>query len=485
MTTSARAAGALTVAITNAAEFAARGRLRHRAADLRRAGAQRRGDENVRRDGRGARSAHGAWADDDALAAALEPLAAAAGGSRRVGLERSACRRLPTPRASSPSAAGSTLAIAREAALKLKETCNRHAEAFSGAEFLHGPVALVSSRYPILMFMPTDAAAPGMRQLASDLRQNGHGAVHRRARRSDRHAAADACRRSTRGRRHLPDPELLCAWPCNWRSTWRSTSTGPGISGKSPAPHERIATTTPWRRTVSSTATSFCATAPSSSKARTWLRSRPARELPASMPVHSLPDGAWLAPGLHRRSGERRRGRPVQRCADSLRASAPSPRPIAGFGTTALLPTLISDTPDKMRAALAAAQSAAADNPSVLGIHFEGPFLSPEKPGVHDPSMFRRPDRARRRSAHVMARRRRARHAGARACSGRLHRRAGTVGRARLAWPFHGHLRADEGGACRRSHRRSRISSTRCARLPAASPGPSPPPSRRRARGSA
>ena len=52
---------------------------------------------------------------------------------------------------------GPTLAIAREAALKLKETCDLHAEAFSGAEFLHGPVALVSTRYPILMFMPTDA----------------------------------------------------------------------------------------------------------------------------------------------------------------------------------------------------------------------------------------------------------------------------------------------------------------------------------------
>jgi glucosamine--fructose-6-phosphate aminotransferase (isomerizing) len=65
---------------------------------------------------------------------------------------------------------GPTLAIAREAALKLKETCNLHAEAFSGAEFLHGPVALVSSLYPILMFMPADEAAEGMRRLASDLR---------------------------------------------------------------------------------------------------------------------------------------------------------------------------------------------------------------------------------------------------------------------------------------------------------------------------
>ena len=68
---------------------------------------------------------------------------------------------------------GPTLAIAREASLKLKETCALHAEAFSGAEFLHGPVALVSPRYPVLMFMPTDAAAHGMRQLATSLHEKG------------------------------------------------------------------------------------------------------------------------------------------------------------------------------------------------------------------------------------------------------------------------------------------------------------------------
>jgi glutamine---fructose-6-phosphate transaminase (isomerizing) len=68
---------------------------------------------------------------------------------------------------------GPTLAIAREAALKFKENCNLHAEAFSGAEFVHGPVALVERDYPILMFMPTDAAAPGMQQLAATLRRKG------------------------------------------------------------------------------------------------------------------------------------------------------------------------------------------------------------------------------------------------------------------------------------------------------------------------
>jgi glucosamine--fructose-6-phosphate aminotransferase (isomerizing) len=68
---------------------------------------------------------------------------------------------------------GSTLAIAREAALKLKETCNLHAEAFSSAEFQHGPMALVSQHYPVLLFMPTDEAAAGLIEFAADLRRKG------------------------------------------------------------------------------------------------------------------------------------------------------------------------------------------------------------------------------------------------------------------------------------------------------------------------
>jgi glucosamine--fructose-6-phosphate aminotransferase (isomerizing) len=68
---------------------------------------------------------------------------------------------------------GATLPIAREAALKLKETCHLHAEAFSSAEFQHGPLALVSPLYPVLVFMPTDAAAAGLREFAADLRGKG------------------------------------------------------------------------------------------------------------------------------------------------------------------------------------------------------------------------------------------------------------------------------------------------------------------------
>lgn len=64
---------------------------------------------------------------------------------------------------------GPTLAVAREAALKLKETCLVHAEAFSGAEFQHGPMALVERDYPAILFMPTDAAADELRTLAMAL----------------------------------------------------------------------------------------------------------------------------------------------------------------------------------------------------------------------------------------------------------------------------------------------------------------------------
>jgi glutamine---fructose-6-phosphate transaminase (isomerizing) len=68
---------------------------------------------------------------------------------------------------------GPTLAIAREAALKLKEIANLHAEAFSGAEFLHGPVALISTQYPVLTFVPNDEAADGLRRLVADLAGKG------------------------------------------------------------------------------------------------------------------------------------------------------------------------------------------------------------------------------------------------------------------------------------------------------------------------
>jgi N-acetylglucosamine-6-phosphate deacetylase len=65
------------------------------------------------------------------------------------------------------------------------------------------------------------------------------------------------------------------------------------------------------------------------------------------------------------------------------------------FGTTGFLPTLISDRIQVMRAAIDAVRAViSAGESSVLGIHLEGPFLSPARPGVHDPAKFREPDAA-------------------------------------------------------------------------------------------
>jgi len=62
------------------------------------------------------------------------------------------------------------------------------------------------------------------------------------------------------------------------------------------------------------------------------------------------------------------------------------------FGTTGFLPTLISDSTDVMRAALAAVEQAFdAGVPGLLGVHLEGPYLAPERKGVHDPKWFHVP----------------------------------------------------------------------------------------------
>jgi len=53
---------------------------------------------------------------------------------------------------------GPCLAIASEAALKMKETCGIHAEAFSTAEVKHGPMTLIQNDFPVLMFNPKDEA---------------------------------------------------------------------------------------------------------------------------------------------------------------------------------------------------------------------------------------------------------------------------------------------------------------------------------------
>ncbi len=64
---------------------------------------------------------------------------------------------------------GPGFGIALEAALKLKETCAVHAEAFSAAELKHGPMALVRPGFPVLAFAQADPSREGVAALLREL----------------------------------------------------------------------------------------------------------------------------------------------------------------------------------------------------------------------------------------------------------------------------------------------------------------------------
>ncbi|MCM8731216.1 SIS domain-containing protein [Hephaestia sp. GCM10023244] len=68
--------------------------------------------------------------------------------------------------------------IAQEAALKLKETCGLHAEAFSAAEVRHGPMALVGKGFPVLLFAQDDATRPSVAALAQEFAARGATLFH-------------------------------------------------------------------------------------------------------------------------------------------------------------------------------------------------------------------------------------------------------------------------------------------------------------------
>ncbi|MBS7456223.1 SIS domain-containing protein [Coralloluteibacterium stylophorae] len=68
---------------------------------------------------------------------------------------------------------GLGLGIAQEAALKFKETCGLHAEAYSAAEVRHGPMALVGPGFPVLCFAQPDDTEAGTLALAEEFRGRG------------------------------------------------------------------------------------------------------------------------------------------------------------------------------------------------------------------------------------------------------------------------------------------------------------------------
>lgn len=70
-------------------------------------------------------------------------------------------------------ARGPSLAIAAETALKLKETCAIHAEAYSFAEVMHGPLELLRKGFPILAYSPEDRSHQLSQDAIAKIRKTG------------------------------------------------------------------------------------------------------------------------------------------------------------------------------------------------------------------------------------------------------------------------------------------------------------------------
>jgi N-acetylglucosamine-6-phosphate deacetylase len=124
-------------------------------------------------------------------------------------------------------------------------------------------------------------------------------------------------------------------------------------------------------------------------------------QVPADARIHDL-GGGMLLPGfidcqVNGGGGVLFNDRPD---VDGIRTIGAAHR---RFGTTGFLATLISDSPEKIRAAIAAVDAAIAEGvPGVLGIHLEGPYLSRERRGVHAAGFLHTPDAEELRQAAAL-----------------------------------------------------------------------------------
>lgn len=112
------------------------------------------------------------WQEDAGLRQAVEEVPDAFAAALQLDWSALAAR-LARAQSAYVLGRGPAFAIANESALKLKETCGLHAEAYSAAEVLHGPSAIVQSHFPVLALAVEDAAQSGVVQTAERLATQG------------------------------------------------------------------------------------------------------------------------------------------------------------------------------------------------------------------------------------------------------------------------------------------------------------------------
>ena len=112
------------------------------------------------------------WTGDDDLTAALAALPALLGEAWTLDWTP-AVEHLKLARNLYVLGRGVGFGVAQEAALKFKETCGLHAEAFSAAEVLHGPMALVKQGFPVLVFAQNDESRDSVDAVARSLAERG------------------------------------------------------------------------------------------------------------------------------------------------------------------------------------------------------------------------------------------------------------------------------------------------------------------------
>lgn len=112
------------------------------------------------------------WAEDDDLRRAIHALPAQL--SQAVALDWPEARdALGSRNSIFCLGRGPTYAISNEAALKFKETCQIHAESYSSAEVLHGPVSIVDAGFPVVALASRDVAEPALAAVADEIASKG------------------------------------------------------------------------------------------------------------------------------------------------------------------------------------------------------------------------------------------------------------------------------------------------------------------------